>query len=376
MAEPIPPKAPREKRQIKTQAVPGMQTFLPSMPVNGNDLIGQWNLPNEAITGAALKIARPVPMDAKKYQVLRVVTVRDYQLSSIARDFGPGDYILTLSPGPGGAWGSKHASINVSEDYAAECGFMALMPEPVMPPPPPRFSDMRVMRETAQTLNTGGTFTPEMFFSALEVFGEKLATRLAPPPAPVQQFDPMMIIKMLDDSRNSGIQLARDLMQGNLPGKDEDEDTGWPGVIREIAPHIAPALAGLATAFMGNRQPVQTQPAAPVEVNPAMVQQEQKKMEIPLTADEQRELAPAVALLQPYASRIVGMLAGVTSGFEISEGLAGYIGPDMEATMIKFAEIAEQRGPSVLALIHPGLASQKGHECLIGIGKILKGGEE
>jgi len=375
MAEPLQPKAPREKRQIKTQAMPGMQTFLPSMPVNGNDLIGSWSLPNEAITGAALKISRPVPMDAKRYQVLRVVTVREYQLSAIARDFGPGDYTLTLSPGPGGAWGAKHASISVSDDYAAECGFQALMPEPVMPPAP-RFSDMRVMRETAQTLNTGGQFTPEMFFSALEVFGEKLATRLAPPPAPVQPFlDPMMIIKMLDDSRNSGIQLARDLMQGNLPsGKDEDEDGGWPGVIRDIAPTIAPALAGLVQAFMGNRQPVQ--PAAPVEVNPVAIQQEQKTMEIPITADEQKELAPAVALLQPYAARIIGMLAGVKSGFELSEAMAGYIGPDMEATMIKFAEIAEQRGPGVLALIHPGLASQKGHECIIGIGKILKGGEE
>lgn len=362
------PKPKRTRRFVsKVPQEPGVAGFGPAMPTCGNDLIGLWELPQEAIKGARLKIARTIPM-SQKLELVRDCTVQDYSMESIAHSFGAGEYQIILNPGPMGAWKGKSARLSISTDYARECGF-SVYQEPAPAPAPPRFSELRSLRETAQAIETGQGFTMEKMAGLMETMIERVAERMkpaAPPPDPLAGMSNMLqIMNLMRGEQERSVEMALKMMNLRGPGRgsddDDDEGDSWPSVIREAIPAVTQALSA-----MTNRGPAPAQTIEP-EPNP-----EESAVSVPLSQDEIRHFAPAVAMLKPYAGMVKTVIDKARRGEDAAPDLASFIPVRMHPLMIEFSEVTKARGPQVLAILAPELATEKAAACIVQIGKILR----
>lgn len=360
------PTPKRTRRFVsKVPQEPGAPGFGPSMPTCGNDLIGLWDLPAEAIKGARLKIARTIPM-SQKLELVRDCTVQDYSMESVAHSYGPGEYQIILNPGPMGAWGGKSARLTISADYARESGF-SVYQEPPPAAQAPRFSDLRSVNESARALQTGQAFTPEIMAQLIETTAARVAAQMKPAaaPDPMQVMGPMVqMMTFLQTMQKSAVDQALALagMKTKPEPADDDEGDSWPSVIREALPmlgEIGKGLMSRSAPVAGQVQTIQPEP------------QEAPAVSVPLSQDEIRHFAPAVAMLKPYANMVGTIIGKVARGEDASADLASFIPNRMHPLMIEFSEVAKQRGPAVLAILAPELATDKALACIVGIGEIL-----
>jgi hypothetical protein len=358
-----PPRKKHESRFVKVNTETGVQGFQASMPTCGNDLIGLWDLPQEAVTQARLKIARTIPMSTK-LELVRDCTVQEYSLESVARSFGKGEYQIILNPGPQGLWLAKSARITVSEEYARECGYTVF----VAPPAAPRFSELRSIQETTQAMQQGQAMTPQVMVQLMETMIERVAERMKPaaPPDPMAGMGTMIqMMTFMNGIQSSAMETALKLAGLKNPTAPErDEEDSWPGVIREALP----TLGELAKGFMA-RIPQPQPPAAPMP-NPQTIEGDQP-VSVPLSQDEMQSFAPMVALLKPHANVIVQLIKLKHSDDAAME-MASFIPEPMADQVVRFAELVSTRGAEVLNLIDPDLATEKGRECVIKIGELLR----
>jgi hypothetical protein len=358
-----PTRKKREPRFVPPREA-GAPGFGPSMPTCGNDLIGLWELPEQAVTQAKLKVGRAMPMSTK-LELLHECTVQEYSLESVARKHGPGEYQIILNPGPMGAWGMKKATINVSQKYADENGF-AVFQAPPMLPAAPRFSELRSIQETTQAMQAGQAMTPAVMVQLMETMVERVAERLKPPP-PV---DPMagmgtmvQMMTFMNTIQNGAMETALKLAGLKNPVAEPDDEDSWPGVIREALP----ALSQLAQGFM-SRLPA---PQGQAQPQPQVIEPEGEPMAVPLSQDEMNQFAPMVAMLKPHAALIV-KLVSIKAPEQAAAELATFIPGPLRGLMVHYADLCKQRGKDALALIDPALVSDKGWYTVVEIGKILR----
>ncbi len=361
-------KQKRTRRFSKIEREPSTRGFAPAMPTCGNDLIGLWDLPPEAVTQARLKIGRSIPM-SQQLELVRDCTVQDYSLESVAHTFGPGEFQLVLNPGPGGAWPGKSARIIVSKDFARECGF-----SPYMDPPPapaaPRFSELRSIQESAKAMNEGGAITPQVMAQLLETVADRVAERLrpsAPAADPLAGMASMVqMMTFMQGIQKSAMDQAL-LMAGmrNPVAHEPEEEDSWPSVLREAIPVLGQIGQGL----LSRTAPAPIQ-AAPIQEQPHQV--EETQIMVPMNSDEIKHFATVVGMLKPYSAMILTILSKVQRGEDASGDLASFIPARMAPTMIEFADMAEARGAAVLSILDPALATEKALACVVGIGAILR----
>lgn len=361
------PKPKRSRRFSQIEREPAAKGFAPSMPTCGNDLIGLWDLPHEAVTQARLKIGRNIPM-SQQLELVRDCTVQDYSLESVAHTFGPGEYQLVLNPGPGKAWPGKSARIIVSKDFARECGFSPYA-EPAAAPAPPRFSELRSIQESTRAMNEGGAFTPQVMAQLLETVADRVAERLRPssPAAdPLAGMASMVqMMTFMQGIQKSAMDQAL-LMAGmrNPVTPEPEEEDSWPSVLREAIPVLGQIGQGLLSRAAPAPAPAPTPQETP--------QPEENKIMVPMNSDEIKQFSSVVGMLKPYSALILTILSKVRTGGEASADLASFVPDRMRGTMIDFADLAETRGAEVLALLDPALATEKGLDCVVGIGRILR----
>lgn len=382
-AELEPTRETRGKRIVKPPKLrpdidhtPDGNAFLGNAATCGNDLLGMWELPAEAMTHAKLKVTRQI-YGTKQYELISDQAVRDYDLSAVAQQYGPGEYLLILNPGPRGSWPRRNTKVIVSADYARNAGFD---PYPVPEPPraapvAPRFSEIRSVQESGRALEQGQTLTPAMLGQLLETLGDRIAARVAPP-APV--VDPManmmMMFKFFQEMNANSVTQALTLagLKNPAPIPEGPEETDWLGVVKELAP----AALEIAKGIFHRPAPVEA-PAAPREVNPeaAPTQEapEPMRQEIPMTNEEAAPFAGAVAMLRPFAGIMVRMLDRVPKGEMCADEIAGFIPERLEGQVIDLARYTAERGPAVLGIIDTQLATPKAAACMLAIAEILKG---
>ena len=365
MAEDLP--EPRTKRKRTAPIMPrepGIPGFPVSMPTCGNDLIGIWSLPMEAVTQARLKICRAIPM-SQRVELVRECTVQEYSMESIAMQHGPGEYRLVLNPGPMGAWGGKTSIITVSKEYARECGFD---PMPIAPAPAPRLAHLRSMQETTQAMNAGQGMTPAMMVQLVESVVERVVERTRPA---AQTVDPMAQMAnmwtFLQGMQKSALDQALQLAGVANPVKDEEEGGGWLKVAQEVAPVAASFFAQ-----MLDRKHAAPVPQVPAIPTLAPMEEPVAKIQVNASQDELRPFAGALAMLKPFGPLIVQKLSSVSSGKDAAQELSEYIPERLWDSVIGFSRMVSDRGVSLLSVIHPDIATTKGAECIAHIASILQ----
>lgn len=326
--------------------------------------MGLWNLPPEALTQARLKICRQIPM-SQKVSLIRDCMVQEYQMEGIANAYGPGEYRIILNPGPAGTWGGKTAVINISPEYARECGFN---PMPIEPPPPPRIAQLRSIQEASQSMNQGQAMTPGAMAQLMETMIERVAERMRPQAPPVDPLQNMMtMMGFVQGLQKSALDQALALAGINRPPlPEEKEDDSMISIVKELAPIASSFLQGM----MASRAPAQPAAATPREVNPEAATEQ--PMNVNATEEELKPFAGAIAMLQPFGAIIVRKVNASPTGAEVAEEMAEFIPPGLVESTIGFADLVFQKGESLLQMINPGLATPKGRACILKIGEILK----
>jgi len=355
---------PRRRGQAKhIEREPGIQGFVASMPTCGNDLMGLWSLPPEALTQARLKICRQIPM-SQKVSLIRDCMVQEYSMESVANAYGAGEYRIILNPGPAGTWGGKTAIINIAPEYARECGFN---PMPIDSAPAPRISQLRSIQEATQSMDRGQAMTPAAMAQLMETMIERVAERMRPAVPAVDPLQNMIqMMTFVQGLQKSSLDQALALAGLNRPQAEESESEGWLGVARELAPVASSFLSGL----IQPRQAAPVPATEPREVNPQANQG--GALNINATEDELKPFAGAIAMLRPFAGIISRKVAGTPTGQEAARELADFIPPGLIDAMIGFSKLVTAKGPSVLAVIDSDLVNAKGAACVAEIGKILE----
>ena len=149
-----------------------------------------------AYQGGRLKIIR------KKYaslesELIGETDIASYNMQLIAREWGPGDYYVILSPDRQQLWKARNCKISIAPEYAANVGFQEYAGrETTSVNTLPRISEVRALQATAGALDGSKPITVADLASLLEMMADKTAqaiNRSAPPPAQPMGPESMMV---------------------------------------------------------------------------------------------------------------------------------------------------------------------------------------
>jgi hypothetical protein len=281
----------------------------------------------------------------------------EYQMDEIAREFGPGRYLL--KPGPG-QYRAKSATLNISEQYARANGWRELPPMPRRETLAP--SDAFVMDRMQR-----GTQAPMSQLDMGTMMELAISKALAAQNANRPQVDPVAPIM-------SGFELALTMMEKakgivNPAAMLEKEPLSLAEVALQHAPDIlsilkqgltmlaapAPAAAAAAPAPAGLKVVNPNPEPAPVQV-PA----HEEPLKMPdLTQEQIDAINPIMSVLHEFAPKLIGFLNSPMPADMLGGQLAGMIGPDLEASALALSDLVELHGPNLLGNRFRELGTEK-----------------
>lgn len=362
-ASPTDQASPKKVRKPRTPpTVPGEGSFAPIMPTNSRDILAVWALPVQALREGRLKITRNQYATNVK-ELIRECSVEDYDLKSIARDFGPGDYFLYLSPSPQRTWGMHNCKISVAPEYAESAGYQMYPIETR-----PRVVDTAQLSQVATAMQSDKPLTVGDMTLLIKTVVDEVRRSEPQPSAPVV---PMGMSEMMGlweslgkiqrEAEDRALRLTRRLEPE--PRNDDEGDS--------ITGMLMKALPAFLTAFTPRPQPAQ---APPVVLNPSPdPPQEEPPMTIsvPLTQEEASRFSSGIAMLRPFAGTIVAMMERTTDDAAIAQELASYVPGRLEEQLIDLASLVDERGNAVLGIIDPRLQTVRGANVMRGIARVL-----
>jgi hypothetical protein len=372
------PKAPKSPGRVEAAAnrprLPGERGFQPGQPTNGPDLIATWELPSQAHTSGRLKVSR------KKYptgelELLAEMLVQDYNLTRLAHDFGPGEFYLLLSADPQQLWKMRNCKIIVSPEYAAQAGYQTYPPErqPVQSYMP-RISEANALQAAAGALGGDRPLTVRDLAQLVEMVSDKTAEAIQRRQAqqlPPMQGDPMQffgaVLKMQQSMEDRAFQVAERLLNGRADNPEPAESSFSKDIMGLVPLLLAafkkpePPLSPI------QRAPIVGEGPAPIQEAPPM----QPQIQIPMTEDEAARFSLAVNMLRPWVPHIVQAMAQEPDTAKVAADFERFIPPALEQQLTDLDRLAQERGPAVLALIHPDLATSRGAELIQKIAVIL-----
>lgn len=364
-----PPKAPRAKEG-------GRDMYIPGMPTNGLDLMALWELPKEAYEGGRLKIMR------RKYASLELELIHEsdvagFNLSNLAREFGPGDYHIQLSSDRQQLWRAKNCKCSVSAQYAASMGYQDFAKQPVATVS--RISEARALQATAGALDGSRPITIGDLASLVEMVADKTAqamNRAAPAPTqPPMGIDAMLMFwkamnEMTTAAEDRTLKLAGMFMNGKVTAPDEEKpEPGFmDGILKSLPAlleiFVKPAQVQTQTVATPaiRTEPAPEPPPAPVEA----------PVQVPMTEEEMKPFAAAIFMLRPFVTMIVDGLKAGHSIPDLAKEFADYVPWKLEDAVIELAKITRERGPNVLGIISAQLQTPQAAQLMQEIASIIE----
>jgi hypothetical protein len=239
----------------------------------------------------------------------------------------------------------------------------------------PRISDANTLQTTATALAMDRPLTVRDLAQLMEMMADKTAEAMTRRnPAPQLQGDPMNFFQacltMQQTMEDRAFKVAERLMNGRGPTDEPPE----PSFANEMMKLIPTMLA----AFKRPDPPTPPGPAAqaiyaqepPPLQEPAMTPQE-PQIAIPLSQQEAEQFSLAVAMLRPWVPHIMNALGTEPDTTKVAQALERFIPPALEGQLSDLNKLAQERGPAVLALISPELATPRGVELVTRIVSII-----
>ena len=377
------PKAPKEEARGRRNApkIPGERGFMPGQPTNGADLMALWDLPQSAYDSGRLKVSRKKYMTSE-LEIVGESTISGYSMRQISHDFGPGDFYLNLSADPGRLWGLHNCKVIIAPEYAAANGFQVYAhernPEPVGMS---RVSDANALSATAMALSGEQPVTVRDLAALVEMVSDRTADAIArkmPAGAPPMSGDPMQffgaVMTMQSNMEERAFKMA-ERFAGVRSEPAEAPESSFMGDLMKVVPAILAAFAPktpppnvqpMRPALQdGGYQPEVADPAAPAapEARPAV--------QVPMTQAEIDGFAMTIGMLNPYIGHVVQAIAGDADLTPAAAELADFIPPKLEDQVKDLDKLVNERGPAVLAILAPELATLRGADLIHKISAIL-----
>jgi len=372
---PTAPKLGRAPR-VKKPTLQGERIFQPGQPTSGADLMAIWDLPQQAHRAGRLKVSRK-RYPTNELELLDEMLVEEFDLGRLAHDFGPGDYHLLLSADPQKLWGLHNCKVSVAPEYAAARGFQVYQErQPVQSYTLPRISEANALQAAASALGqTDRPLKVSDLAQLMEMMADRTAeaiTRRQPAQLPPMQGDPMQffgaVLTMQQSMEDRAFKVEERLMAGR-PVDVEPNESSFAGDMMKLIPTLLQAFK------RPDPAPVPPAPAQAVYAdNPPALQETppmQPQIQIPLTEEEAGRFALAVGMLRPWVPQVLNALSTETDVTKVAADLEGFIPPRMEQQLVDLNRLVQERGVSVLALIHPDLATPRGAELMQKVAAIL-----
>lgn len=352
------PKKPRKTRERRTFLAPGLappddaaasmveSRFEPQNPTSGDDLMAVWNLPPDAATHGKVKLLRR-DFGAMSQTLLGETTVEAYSLPDMAAKWGPGEYIVQLSPSPSKLWNLRKATIRVSPEYAKAEGWS---PMARLDTPPPRVASLATY---APLTDPQGPMTPVQVASLVETLLDRMEARRPAPPSQdmagmFAMFGHFQGIQEAAEARaRANMEMFMKMNRGPAV-----EESPWADVAREVLPSLVPVLGQIAGAIAQRSAPPALPPPLEVEEDPEPEPQEVPAVSLPLSLSERANLAPAVAMLQPWKGNILKVLdaEGPQKG---APQLLPFVPPFLVPRLALLNQLTAKHGLVILSIIDP-----------------------
>jgi hypothetical protein len=345
--------------------------------------MAQWELPPVAFRGGRLKITRR-RYASLEHELVGESSVEAYEMGDISRNYGPGDYYLYLSADPQKLWKPRNCKVSISPEYAATSGYQSY-PVQSMPQQPdpalPRISEARALQATASALDGTKPLMVGDLASLVEMVADKTARAIreqAPPPSMGMGPESMMTLWTALNQMQAQAEERTLKLMARFQGREREEEEPkpeptWADAIMKSLPVllsiIQPKPAEPVPTLATTQHPAAQEVAQP---QPQPEESVSQRIEVPLNEEEVKEFAGAIFMLRPFVPLILDMMSKSTSMEAIAADIVDYIPGKLENQMIKLANLTKARGPKVLGIISPDLATDRGAELVVELVKILE----
>lgn len=368
-------KPPRGRRPKIT--MPDSTMFAPSLPTNGADLLGLWELDRSAWSEGRVKLARR-EYASNQVALVGEFSVEHYDLGAAAANYGPGEYLLTLSPDPLRRWKAHNCKVIVTPAYAIEHGYQAAPAAPAAQAPAPvaqlpTVRDITSLQRAADAIASERPITMRDLGDLMETITTRAvaaALQAHPQPAPAAQgMEGIMalwnMLNTVQERAETRILGMVERAQGRPAMEAEGGGSEWAPVIREALPAIQTMFSNLIP-----RQPAA--PAAPAEPAPSM-EAPAVQVEVPLTSNEIAGLSGAAAMLRPFVGMfLLPLIARNPDDGMIAGELVDYIPEPLVPQLLNLAELTANRGEKCLGIIDSRLATPRGAAIVAKLAEMLK----
>jgi hypothetical protein len=319
-------------------------------------------------------------------EVIGVFSIMDYNMETIAKTFGPGEFYLYMSPSPQKLWTVHSCKISVAPEFAVNAGFR---PFGERAPDMPRLADIRTLDSMAKALEPGRSVTLGELGNFAETIVEQTVRRLQPPPPPqayaAQGGSPPGMEQVIGfwnvmeriraDSQKDTLAMIKAAQGGRVDSGDDEEKDPFVAIIAEGMK----ALPGLLKLFIPQGIPApQEPPPQPALAEAAPQTLEDIAVISNLTVSELARFRPMVNMLLPFIPTLLDMLEKNPDAKAIAGELVDWIPPAAGDLLVELAGFVVTRGQAVLSIIDPRLVNDQGAALIKELAAILvelQGGE-
>lgn len=346
---------------------PNPERFIPSLPVDGRELMLAWEIPAEDFERMTVKTSRLKPA-SQELELLESTPLADWFLENVARKYGKGSYRIQAGPGP---YRTKNTTIHVSQEYARDARFQAMPPMP----PPPDPNQMMAARTAQQAL--AGPVEP---LALAQMIQAAVDTALAKVQPATQQANPIDLLlkgmELANSSMLKNMETVKTMMGVQEPGAEKNR--GWMDVAVELGPSILQTLQMAMKTAAPAAQPAQPhRPALADHAAPPPQPQPAQPIGEPMAfPPPPQDAIPILNVMKGQAFILKRYLEGPTPAAELAAQLDGLVGPDLEPSILAAADHVAEHGPAILGHADPSFASQKAAETLVAWARIIRSNEE
>lgn len=352
--------------------------FASEYPTDGRELVLLWEMPETALHSERVKIARYLP-GTQQTQLVGDCPIVDFDLGQVTRDFGPGRYLL--KPGPG-QYSARTCTLNLSEEYARANGWRSV---PMLPKQEPTATDAyladRMTRATREALPAVDVATMIELAVQKALAAQPRAQTPDPTTSVMSGFE--LAMTMMDKARNF-VNPAAAVVEKEPASLGDALMAHGPqllGILQQgLSMLAAPKAAPAVQPAPARPQPMQTapQPSAPVPTLPAgpHTRTEEEAMHeveaLHLDQETANAVGPILGVLNEFAPKLIHFLGMPIPASALGAQLAGMIGPDLEESALALAEVVALKGPGILGIRYPEMATPKAAEVVAACAAALR----